>query len=370
MRVLHLVASATLTGPAAPALGLVRGLRALGVDAVLACDRERPGNLVEKAAAARVPVVDGSRLSARVSLRSVLRDWAWLSRQIGRCDLIHAHASHDHAMTSFVADRVPVVRSIHHPRSVVSRPFRSWLYERTAGFVVLSAGDRATLARNYPGVRNVPIAVVAGAVDVDRFRPDVDGAHLRAGAGFFVDDHVVGLVARIKPGRGHDRILAAFQEASAQDARLRLAFIGKGEGRPAVEAEVERRKLSSLVRFYGFRDDDLPHAIRSCDVTVLLESGNDASCRAVLESMACGVPVLGPDVPAVRQALTGEKGGWVVAGSEPSLWAQAMMDFFSRSRDERARMGRIARARVLAEFTDAHRARAVRSLYRRLGAEG
>lgn len=366
MKVLHLVSSSTLTGPAAPALGLARGLRALGVDAMLACDRVRRGDLTRNARSAGVPLLDGSHLCARVGLRAVLADRAWLRVHARRFDLIHAHASHDHAVAAVVVPANRLVRSIHHPRGVAYRPLRGWVYRRTGGFVVLNGEDRESLARRYPQVRAVPVAVAAGAVDIDRFHPGVDGSGLRARFGFGVEDHVVGLVARIKPGRGHDRLLAVFDAARARDPRLRLALIGKGEGRSAVEADVEARGLSRVVRFYGFRDTDLAEAIRSCDVTVLFVPGNDAGCRGVLESMACGVPVIGCDVPAVRGALDGAGAGWIVSGSGAAAWAAALGEFFARPAVERQRMGRKARARVLARFTEQHRAQAVLGLYRRL----
>ena len=370
MKVLHLVSSSSLTGPAAPALGLARGLRALGVDAVFACDRVRGGNLPEKARTAGVPLLDGSHLCARVGWRAVLADCGWLTRLAPDFDLIHTHASHDHALAATVVPGRRLVRSIHHPRATAYRPFRGWIYRRTGGFVVLSGDDRGRLAKRYPAVRTAPIVVAPGAVDVDRFHPGVDGSAVRARLGFGVDDHVVGLVARIKPGRGHDCLLQAFDAARVRDPRLRLALIGKGEGVASVKADVRTRRLSGVVRFYGFRDADLPEAIRSCDVTVLLVPGNDAGCRAVLESMACGVPVIGPDVPAVRSALDGVQAGRVLRGLDPDTWAAALGDFFLHPTAERARMGRNARARVMAHFTESHRARAVLGLYRRLGAPG
>jgi hypothetical protein len=47
VRILHLVSSSTMTGPADPALNLARAQRALlGHDARLACDRRRDGNIL------------------------------------------------------------------------------------------------------------------------------------------------------------------------------------------------------------------------------------------------------------------------------------------------------------------------------------
>src|SRR5213595_3075145 len=99
MKVLHLVASSTLTGPADPALALAKVERAiLGWDSRIAFDRARPGNMAEKCEAAGVPVVDGMALSSKRKLFHAIADRSALKALADAHDVIHAHSSHDHAL--------------------------------------------------------------------------------------------------------------------------------------------------------------------------------------------------------------------------------------------------------------------------------
>jgi glycosyltransferase involved in cell wall biosynthesis len=356
MKVLHLASFPTMTGPADPALGLARAQLAYGWDVAIAIDCLRKGNMRAKVEAAGVRLVEGLELSTKSSPAAIVRDAARMRKLTAEFDVVHAHASHDHALAAFSSRGRILVRSIHHPRGARRRGLQGVAYARTDGFIVPAQAHRRLLLENY----DVPhVIVVPGAVDERRFHPGVDGAGVRAERGIDPSAFVIGMIARIKPGRGQEALLDAF--APLAD-RAVLVFIGKGEGEPALDAAIEARGLGGAVRRYGFRDEDLPQAIASCDVTVLLEEGNDAGCRAVLESMASGVPVIGADHPAIAEALDGV-GTIVPAGDADALTAALEATV---ARDDLEAAGRAARARIEARHTDAIRAEVVAAFYERL----
>lgn len=368
MRVLHLVSAPTMTGPADPALGLARGQRALGVDAVIAYDTHRAGNMADKVTAAEVPHVSDLVLSTKAGLSAAWRDRRRLIDHARSFDVVHAHTSHDHALAVGVARNALLVRSIHHPRGCARRGLEPWIYRRTQGFVLVAQAHRERLARSYPRLAAERMTVVPGAVDVDRFCPERDGAAVRKEMGFGPERFVLGLVARIKAGRGHRLFLEAIQAARAQLPQIAVALIGKGEGVPEVQRDVAELGLEPDVAWLGFRDEDLPEAIRACDVTVLMEEGNDASCRAVLESMACEVPVVGASHPAIVDAILPGT-GLVFPARDRDALVQAIVQVASLATTERLSMAKRARAAVLQSHTDRVRADRVLSAYRAWGAE-
>lgn len=369
MRVLHLVSFPTMTGPADPALGLARGQRAAGLDVSIAIDRLREGNMLEKVRASGVPLLDGLTLSTKAGVGGTIRDLSRIGSVTRGFDVVHVHASHDHALAAAGSSGRALVRSIHHPRSARRRGLQGWVYRRTSGFTVPAEAHRQLLLASYdpPADR---VWVMPGAVDERRFHPDVDGGSIRDASGVPRDATVVGMIARIKPGRGHEQLLEAFARVASAFEGLRLVFIGKGEGESALDASIAERGLGAVTHRYGFRDADLPEAIRSCDVTVLLEEGNDAGCRAVLESMAVGVPVIGAGHPAIAEALSEEGVGWTVPVRDVDALAAALTEAVADRAGREAR-GRAARARIEARYTDARRAERVLGMYEAcLGAGG
>lgn len=372
VRVLHLVSASTLTGPADPALGLARTLRScLGIDLALACDRFRQGNMVEKVTKSGVPLVEDLSVSTKSSPFSILGARRRLRTLADEFDVIHAHTSHDHALACAARGRARLVRTIHHPRNLRRRVFQSLAYGRTDGLVLVAEEHRRTLMEEYRGLDPERITVIRGAVDTERFSPEIDGSGLRTEYAIPPSAFVIGMIARIKPGRGHALLLHAFQAAlkrlgSPHD--LRLAFIGKGEGEGSLKDAIAARGLGSRISFYGFRDEDLPVAIRSCDVTVLLKEGSDAGCRAVLESLASGVPVVGAECPAIREALcfAGAPSGVLIPSEDGKALEDALVLAAGLRPNEIAQWGARARSLAIEAYSEIRRASETRAFYERL----
>ncbi len=365
MRVLHLISAPTMTGPADPALGLARAQRAEGIDAQLACDRVREGDMVEKTKAAQVPLVDGLSLCTKGSLSMALADRRALRSLAEDFDLVHVHSSHDHTLSVLAKLKTPLVRTIHHPRSARRRGLQGVAYRRTNGLILIAQAHRTLLQKSYPALHAERMTVIPGGVSTLRFHPEVDpsAVQLELSLG---ERPVIGIVARIKPGRGHAMLLEAFAELRERfpaDRGPLLGLIGKGEGVPEITEKVESMGLAPQVRFFGFRDADLPQAIKCCAFTVLLAEGNDAGCRAVLESMAVGVPVIATKMPATEDAVDEPATGLLIPPGDRRALVESMMRMLDLNEEARAQMGKQARARVLERFSDRARARATTAFY-------
>jgi glycosyltransferase involved in cell wall biosynthesis len=369
MRVLHLVSTSTLTGPADPALMLARAQRhQQGLDAWIAFDRVRGGNMTEKAEEACVPVLEALKLCTAQSFLSALSDRARLKRLASEFDVIHAHTSHDHALAALARGRARLIRTIHHPRSAAKRGVQGLAYARTDGFVLIAGAHRETLLASYPRIDRTRTAVIVGAVDLQRFRPGVGGEAFRTRYGIAAGAFVLGMISRIKEGRRHDRVLEAFARAS-EDGKgrpMRLALIGSGEGEPSVKRRIDELGLGGRVVFYGFRDRDLPEAISSANATILLSEGNDAGCRAVLESLAVGVPVIGGRHPAIVEALEGSPAGVLVDPDDLDAIAGAISRMASLNGADAAALGARARERAVERYSEERRASEVLAFYERV----
>ena len=325
MKILHLTSSSTKTGSAAPALEIALAQRALGHDVTFAFDQKTKGDMKEKAR--RLRIEDALELSHHSSPIQVFRDLRTLSQVNDKYDVIHAHSSHDHSVVAFAKRRrAKLFRFMHNDRAAQRRGVQHWVYKRTDGFLFPVDAYAALFDKNYPGLRKTPKTVVPGAVDGRRFSPGDQDA-CRQTMNLPTDAFVFGIVARIKAGRGHDVLLEAFSLHRRNFLDSRLFLIGTGEGTEEVRRHVARLGLERSVVFAGFRDADLPQAIAACDATVLMEEGNDAGCRAVLESLACGVPVLAGRHPATEDLLTGLRSSFLFDSKDVSDVAGTLSNF-------------------------------------------
>ena len=369
MRVLEMISSHHWTGPAEQVLSLAEGLAREGVEVEVAAATVPEGNLPGKVRERGLPLVSELHLyKRRFRLRYAFSDIRWLGAAMaeGRYDLIHCHLSHDHSL-ALAARRVrgrevPIIRTVHNSTSVRRRPLQGLLYRPTDGLIAVSRTFARGLVENYrlPADR---VRAIMGAVDHERFRPRADRAVARARHGFAESEFLIGIVSRIKPGRGHPELIEAFARIAPKLPDARLVVIGRGETRSEMEIAARRFGLGERARFLGYLADDLPEAVAMLDVKVLLGEGSDGSCRAAVEALACGVPVLAAPVGTMPETIRDGETGWLL----PALTVKDLTEALPRihrGRDHLPAMGRAARADVEARFTEATRTRATLDFFR------
>ena len=359
LRILHVVANRWWTGTADPALDLARALRARGHAVWFGCVR---GDVLETyVRAAGVPLVEG------LSLERTARPWR-LAAQIGtlrrtlrelEIDVVHAHQTHDHWLAALArrGTRARLVRTLHHRRAVHAGPAARWLLGRTDALIASSEGIADRLRAVKAGAR---VTVVPGAVDAERFSLEVSGAAVRIELGL-ADAPAAGCVARMVPGRGHDILLRAAARLRDRLPEARVVLVGRGEGRPGLERLVRELGLGTTVVFAGYRGADLPAVLAALDCVVFLGMGSEESCRAVLEAMAAGRPVVAAPVGAVPEMVVDGETGWLVEAAPDAV--AATLEAALRDRGRARQLGAAGRRRVEAHFTPPRRAALVEAVY-------
>jgi glycosyltransferase involved in cell wall biosynthesis len=332
----------------------------------IAVDGRREGDLRERLAAEGFPPRGGLVLSTKAGPLALAGDVLRLRRAARGFDVLHANFSHDHALALLaLARRGPrrVVRTLHSSRSLADRGLQGWIHRRTDGLVAVCEAH-ARLLRERFRVAPERVLAVRGAVDGAAFGPE--GPDLRAELGIPPGAPVAGIVSRVKPDRRHAELVDAFAAVAAALPDARLVIVGRGEGLDGVRARVAARGLGARVVFAGYRRGaELAAAYRTLDAKVLLAEGNDGTCRALLEAMACGRPGVAYRFGAPAETLSdGETGRLVPEGDVAALGA-ALVEVLSRP--ERAReMGAEARRRVLARHTEEARGAAVEAFLLRV----
>src|SRR5690606_30820887 len=95
----------------------------------------------------------------------------------------------------------------------------------------------------------------------------------------------------------------------------------------------------------------------------LLSSLSEGISNAVLEAMACGLPIVTTDCGGMREAVSDGVEGFVVPTRDPQAMAEALHRLATAPARARA-MGRVGRERVCREFTLRNQAQDFATLYR------
>ncbi len=195
---------------------------------------------------------------------------------------------------------------------LIKRTIERAVYRRAQRVVVLSRAFGDLVVDRY-GVSPERVRVLPPGVDLLRFTPDRVGARSRLGLP--VDAQVVFTARRLVPRMGLDVLLSAW---SALPSTAQLVIAGEGPSRPSLEAQAHTLGLGGRIRFAGrVTEAELVDHYRAADVSVLPSTSLEGFGLAVLESLACGVPVVVTDVGGLPDAVGGLDPTLVVPSGDP-----------------------------------------------------
>ena len=175
---------------------------------------------------------------------------------------------------------------------------------------------------------------------------------------------VVVSVGRLAPNRGHELLLEGFRRLLSARPEARLLLVGRGETRTRLERMAVELGLGERVHFAGYRDRDLPGVLAAANCFALMGAGSDESCRAVLEAMAAGRPVVARRVGALPETVVDGETGLLIDEDTPEGVAAALATVLGDV--ERARgMGAAGRRRAETEFSPLRAVTITESVYLR-----
>ncbi|MEV6401029.1 glycosyltransferase [Streptomyces sp. NPDC051907] len=220
------------------------------------------------------------------------------------------------------------------------------------------AGEKAGIAARW--------SVIHNGIDFDRFRPDDDGsarasarAALPSLAGLPAEAPLVVCVGRLCRQKGQDVLLRAWRQVVAAVPQARLALVGDGPDRAALE-----RLAPADVVFAGASRDVRPW-LHAADL-VVLPSRWEGMALVPLEAMACGRPVVVCDVSGARESLPpGHEAHALAPPDDPRALATALVALLADP-PLRQELGRQAQAHTRSAYDVRTTAAAVSGLYQEL----
>ena len=349
MRVLHLFGDWKWTGPSEPTLDLCQELRAIGVEATLACMEAPPdakGSLPQRARERGIEPVSVAGL--RRSLFSALGDIGRVADACRGYDLLHVHFSHDHFVGGKAARRtgIKVLRTNHKAVPTPPNLASKYLFRKLAdGYLTFSqaALDADVAAFGIRGWRIDP------AMRLERFTPR-EAPH---------EGFVVGVVARMQRHRRFDVLLQAIKLAKVPD--LHVKIVGRGTHMDEVAVEPAKRLSLTNVTFTGYLGPQYLDTVAGFDALLFLVPGSDGTCRAVREAMAMGKAVIGARRGMIPEIVDDGRTGLVVDDTPENL-ARAI-ERLAADRELCRKMGAAGREKALRLYDIRRQAAAVKEVY-------
>lgn len=244
-------------------------------------------------------------------------------------------------VTPHGAYRTEVVRQSWLKKRLYLALFDGPLLQRARAVHVFSAREAVELAEYVPDARTV---VLANGIDPAEFTPRAPGTTLDAQPAFAFCGRLT------QHTKGLDLLLDGWARYLARGGRGRLALVGDGPDRDALEARARALGPGARVTFHGalFGAEKLA-LLRACDV-FLHPSRHEGMPVSVLEAAALGLPCVLSHETNLGEPFTRRAAGLVLPHNDAEHIARALLECDRLAQSgELARLGANARALVVEE---------------------
>jgi glycosyltransferase involved in cell wall biosynthesis len=231
-----------------------------------------------------------------------------------------------------------------------------WRRVINASAVVMSVDeDGLQLAeRSLKEKSKTRVALLPICVDTGLFHPG-DKVSARSSLGLPLSTRLMLFVGRLEQAKGTERLVDALAELATRAESLSLALIGDGSQRFAMEEQARRAGVRDRLLFAGWVDHDaLPTWLQAADV-LLLPSDYEGLPTAVIEALACGVPVVAAAVGGLTRLVCEGKNGLLLREDTSGALAAAAeraMDCPWSVNELTASVSEYSSGRIAARVTD------------------
>jgi L-malate glycosyltransferase len=183
------------------------------------------------------------------------------------------------------------------------------------------------------------ISVVRNGLDLKYFTNSQDKSQLRS---------YVAAVGSLFPVKRWDRLLRVVKKANSIGLRgTRFRIAGDGPLRPALERLARDLDLSEHIEFLG-ATQDIPALLR--EAKFLVHTSESEGCpNAVMEAMACRLPVVAMDAGDISYLVEDGKTGFVVRQDDEETFARRVLQLLDDAELCNS-MGAAAQAKAEREF--------------------
>jgi glycosyltransferase involved in cell wall biosynthesis len=347
MNIVHTESSEGWGGQEIRILGEAWGMIARGHRVSLLCP---PGSRIHVEAASRgVPAralpISRKNLSGLIAIRK------WL--KANPVDVINTHSSTDSWLAALASKSLsaapPIVRTRHISTPVPSNAATRWLYQVATRHIVTTGEKLREQLMRENGIPGNMLTSIPTGIDTDSFTPGAR-AGSRVALDLPLDATIIGIVATLRDWKGHTYLIEAFarlrREIPARN--LRLAIVGDGPERAALQAMVAAQGLQDCVIMPGNQSAVTPW-LRAMDIFCLPSYANEGVPQALMQAMACALPVVSTSVGSIAEIIDPGITGLIIAPKDVDALCWALTRLIGDA-ELRQRLASAARKAAVSRF--------------------
>jgi glycosyltransferase involved in cell wall biosynthesis len=234
---------------------------------------------------------------------------AFLGRQFGKPSIIHVHGTDVHTIPQQSALlRFLTIWALRHADAI--RAVSSDLAERTVKLI--DAGKR----RNGEAEMVKKLWVVPNGVDLNKFRL-MERQEAKRQLGLDDDKRYLLYVGRLVAVKGLDLLLDAFAQLVQNQSDVELVLVGDGAERLVLAQRATTLGIRDKVHFVGAQPHERIVLWMNAGDVLCLPSRKESFGAVLIESLACGTPVVATSVGGIPEVVADGQVGRLVHSRDP-----------------------------------------------------
>jgi glycosyltransferase involved in cell wall biosynthesis len=212
---------------------------------------------------------------------------------------------------------------------------------------------QASYARNIMNGRDNQMGVLSNGVDPEHFCPGIiDPLYIKKYK-YSHDDKIALVVARLDQAHYFKGIPIFLEALSRLSQSIKAIIIGDGNLKNEYINLAKSLDIQNRVFFTGeVPIDNLPNYYRMADVTILPSTTmGEAFGLVLIESLACGTPVITSNLPGVRTIVSNGEDGYLVRPGDVDDLCKKIKQILSLPDRQRDTMGAAGRNKVEQKYT-------------------
>jgi glycosyltransferase involved in cell wall biosynthesis len=222
------------------------------------------------------------------------------------------------------------------------------VFSLSARIVAVSSFSKQQIVDRTPSAAP-RVRIVPTGVDTQFFCPPANTAAVRQQLGLATEEPIVLGVGRLARVKQFDRLITGFSVAAARGMPGHLVIAGDGPERPRLQQLIATYGMQQRISLAGYCDPSRLRAhMQAADLQVCSSAFENLSL-AILESLACGTPVLGTPGGGTPELLAALDPDLVLADDHAHSIAEALPGWLL-DHARLVQVGRRARALALERY--------------------
>ena len=272
-------------------------------------------------------------------------------------DLIHAFTIWDELIAVFACLFAGRGKTLGHRRDVgyARNKKQQWISRIVQFFKIpyianSEAAKQAAYEKERISLKR--FEVIRNPIVPERIQDGSQNVFLRENLPVLADTFIVGMVATLRPIKGHEVLLRAAKIVLEAYPEAYFLFVGVQQKQCLADLKKLAGELGVADRIIWFGGLDNPYRILPHFTVAVLSSHSESFSNAVLEYSVAGIPAVVTDVGGLREIIQDGETGFVVPPNNPEALAEKICELLGDSK-KREQFGKRGQEFVNSQYSEA-----------------